>query len=489
MKKKITIAYGDGIGPEIMEATLRILDAAGAQLEYDVIEIGEKVYLQGISAGIKPEAWDSLRTNKVFLKAPITTPQGKGFKSLNVTTRKSLGLFANVRPCVAYHPYVDTMFPKLDMVIVRENEEDLYAGIEHRQTNEVYQCLKLISRPGCEKIVRYAFEYARAYGRKKVTCMSKDNIMKLTDGLFHKVFEEIGKEYPDIQQDHHIIDIGSALIADNPERFDVIVTLNLYGDIISDIAAQVAGSVGLGGSANIGESCAMFEAIHGSAPDIAGKNLANPSGLLNSAIMMLVHIGQPQVAEKIQNAWLKTLEDGIHTGDIYKEGISKLKVGTKEFAQAVIDRLGQYPTHFSKVSYGAAKAIQLKPYVKKKEEKKTIGVDVFLHWDKGTADELGKQLEQLNGNGLKLKMISNRGVKVYPDGLPETFCTDHWRCRFVSEQINPEKPDDVSQVSNISHAQIIDLLQRVSKAGFDFIKTEHLCAFDGVKSYSLGQGE
>ncbi len=489
MKRKITIAYGDGIGPEIMEATLRILDAAGAQLDYDVIEIGEKVYLQGISAGIKPEAWDSLRTNKVFLKAPITTPQGKGFKSLNVTTRKSLGLFANVRPCVAYHPYVDTMFPELNMVIVRENEEDLYAGIEHRQTNEVYQCLKLISRPGCEKIVRYAFEYARAYGRKKVTCMSKDNIMKLTDGLFHKVFEEIGREYPDIQQDHHIIDIGSALIADNPERFDVIVTLNLYGDIISDIAAQVAGSVGLGGSANIGESCAMFEAIHGSAPDIAGKNMANPSGLLNSAAMMLVHIGQPQIAEKIQNAWLKTLEDGIHTGDIYKQGISKVKVGTKEFAQAVIDRMGQYPTHFKKVSFGEAKAIQLKPYIKKKVEKKTIGVDVFLHWDNGTPDDLGKQLEQLNGNGLKLKMISNRGVKVYPDGIPETFCTDHWRCRFVSAQINPEKPEDISIVDNITHAQIINLLQRVSAAGFDFIKTEHLCAFDGVKSYSLGQGE
>lgn len=489
MKKKITIAYGDGIGPEIMEATLRVLDAAGAQLEYDVIEIGEKVYLQGISAGIKNEAWDSLRANKVFLKSPITTPQGKGFKSLNVTTRKSLGLFANVRPCVAYHPYVDTLFPDLDMVIVRENEEDLYAGIEHRQTNEVYQCLKLISRPGCEKIVRYAFEYARAYGRKKVTCMSKDNIMKLTDGLFHKIFEEIGQEYPDIQQEHHIIDIGSALIADNPERFDVIVTLNLYGDIISDIAAQVAGSVGLGGSANIGDSCAMFEAIHGSAPDIAGKNIANPSGLLNSAVMMLVHIGQPKVAEKIQNAWLKTLEDGIHTGDIYKEGLSKQKVGTREFAQAVIDRLGQKPTHFASVSFGNSKPIQIKPYVKRAETKKTVGVDVFLHWSNGTADDLGRQLDKLNGNGLRLKMISNRGVKVYPDGLPETFCTDHWRCRFISEQINATQPDDLSQVDNVSHEQILDLLKRISNAGFDFIKTENLCAFDGVKSYSLGQGE
>jgi isocitrate dehydrogenase len=491
MKKKITIAYGDGIGPEIMEATLKVLDASGAQLEYDVIEIGEKVYLQGISAGIKPEAWDSLRNNKVFLKSPITTPQGKGYKSLNVTTRKSLGLFANVRPCVAYHPYVDTLFPELDMVIVRENEEDLYAGIEHRQTNDVYQCLKLISRPGCEKIVRYAFEYARAYNRKKVTCMSKDNIMKLTDGLFHKVFDEIGAEYTDIQKDHHIIDIGSALIADNPERFDVIVTLNLYGDIISDIAAQVAGSVGLGGSANIGESCAMFEAIHGSAPDIAGKNMANPSGLLNSAIMMLVHIGQNEAAEKIQNAWLRTLEDGLHTGDIFKEGISKLKVGTKEFAQAVIERLGQKPQKFSASTLGSggSKSLNLQKFVRRKEKKQVLGVDVFLQWDAGTPNELGSKLEQLNGEGLKLKMISNRDVKVYPDGIPETFCTDHWRCRYVSETIDPNNPDNLSNLKEVSHAQIVSLLNRVTDAGLDFVKIETLCAFDGVKCYSLGQGE
>ncbi|MFN5068639.1 MAG: NADP-dependent isocitrate dehydrogenase [Bacteroidota bacterium] len=491
MKKKITIAYGDGIGPEIMDATLNILNAAGAQLEYDVIEIGEKVYLQGISAGIKPEAWDSLRTNKVFLKSPITTPQGKGYKSLNVTTRKSLGLFANVRPCVAYHPYVDTMFPDLDLVIVRENEEDLYAGIEHRQTNDVYQCLKLVSRPGCEKIVRYAFEYARAYGRKKVTCMSKDNIMKLTDGLFHKIFDEIGAEYPDIQKEHHIIDIGSALIADTPERFDVIVTLNLYGDIISDIAAQVAGSVGLGGSANIGESCAMFEAIHGSAPDIAGKNIANPSGLINSAIMMLVHIGQNDIAEKIQNAWLRTLEDGIHTGDIYKDAISKVRAGTKEFAQAVIDRLGQKPQKFavSTLRSGGSKTLQLQKFVRKKEKKQVLGVDVFLQWDAGSANDLGLKLEQLNGDGLKLKMISNRGVKVYPEGLPETFCTDHWRCRFVAETFNAENPDDLSSVKDVTHQQIVSLLNRVTASGLDFVKIETLCAFDGVKCYSLGQGE
>lgn len=276
---KITVAKGDGIGPEIMDATLEIILAAGAQLEIEEIEVGEKVYLAGNSAGIAPEAWDSIRKNKIFLKAPITTPQGGGYKSLNVTTRKFLGLYANVRPCFSLHPYVKTKHPTMDIVIIRENEEDLYAGIEHQQTDEVVQCLKLISRPGCEKIVRYAFEYAKQYGRKKVTCFTKDNIMKQTDGLFHQVFNEIAAEYPEIENEHWIIDIGAAKMADTPEAFDVIVMPNLYGDVLSDVAAQITGSVGLAGSANIGESCAMFEAIHGSAPRRAGQNVANPSGL------------------------------------------------------------------------------------------------------------------------------------------------------------------------------------------------------------------
>ena len=314
---KITVARGDGIGPEIMDATLTILNAAGAALDIEEIEIGEKTYLRGNSAGIEPAAWESLRRTRVFLKAPITTPQGGGFKSLNVTTRKVLGLYANVRPCSAYHPFVKTRHPKMDVVIIRENEEDLYAGIEHRQTDEVYQCLKLISRPGTEKIVRYAFEYAKAYNRKKVTCFTKDNIMKMTDGLFHRVFNEIGEEYPDIEKEHWIVDIGAAKLADSPELFDVIVMPNLYGDILSDVAAQISGSVGIAGSANIGDGFAMFEAIHGSAPRIAGMNKANPSGLLLGAVQMLVYIGQRDVAEKVHNAWLKTLEDGLHTYDIY----------------------------------------------------------------------------------------------------------------------------------------------------------------------------
>src|SRR3954452_18623491 len=349
----ITVAYGDGIGPEIMEATLQILKEGGAKLAIEKIDIGEKVYLAGNTSGIEPSAWDSLRHTKVFLKAPITTPQGGGFNSLNVTVRKVLGLYANVRPCVSYHPFVETKHPVMDVVIVRENEEDLYAGIEHRQTNQVVQCLKLISRPGTEKIVRYAFEYARRNNRKKVTCFTKDNIMKITDGLFHKVFEEIAQEYTDIENEHWIVDIGAAKLADTPEAFDVVVLPNLYGDVLSDVAAQIAGSVGLAGSANIGDSIAMFEAIHGSAPRRAGQNLANPSGLFLGAVMMLVHIGQTDVAERAHNAWLRTMEDGVHTYDIYKEGVSKEKVGTREFAEAVVARMGQRPETLKAVAYKA----------------------------------------------------------------------------------------------------------------------------------------
>ena len=349
----VAVAYGDGIGPEIMKATLDILQAAGADLDIREIRVGEAEYLKGHTSGISPEAWRTLRETRVFLKAPITTPQGGGYKSLNVTIRKSLGLFANIRPCMSYHPYITTRHPEMDLVIIRENEEDLYAGIEHQQTDEVTQCLKLISKPGIEKIVRFAFEYARVYGRKKVTCFTKDNIMKITDGLFHKMFDEIGQEYPEIIKEHFIVDIGAARLADTPGYFDVVVMPNLYGDILSDVAAQITGSVGLGGSANVGSTCAMFEAIHGSAPDIAGKDIANPSGLILGAVQMLVYIGQHAVAEKVHNAWLRTIEDGIHTADIYRQEVSKQQVGTRLFAKALIERLGQQPQQMQAVSYQA----------------------------------------------------------------------------------------------------------------------------------------
>ncbi len=475
----VTIAYGDGIGPEIMTAAVKVLEAGGAKLDFETIEIGERVYKAGHSSGVTPDVWDSLRRTRVFFKAPITTPQGGGFKSLNVTMRKSLGLFANLRPCTSFAPFVVSNHPEMDVVVVRENEEDLYAGIEHRQTEEVYQCLKLVSRPGTERIIRYAFEYARANNRKKVSCFSKDNIMKLTDGLFHKVFDEIAPEYPEIENDHWIIDIGAARLANRPERFDVIVTTNLYGDIISDIAAEISGSVGLGPSANIGAHCAMFEAIHGSAPDIAGQDMANPSGLLMAGVMMLVHLSQTEAAERIRNAWLKTLEDGVHTADIFREGASQARVGTQAFADEVIARLGDRPKILPAASFkGGQPPILTETAPRPDADKKLVGVDVFVS-SRATPSALAEELKAAaHGAPFELLMLTNRGVKVWPEGLPETFCTDHWRCRFMAEQSG--EPDGKA---------VAGLLSAMAEAGVAFIKTENLYTFDGELGFSLGQGQ
>ena len=485
---KIAVAEGDGIGPEITKATLRILKAANAPVEFAPITVGEALYLSGESSGIDAHAWEAIGKHRLLLKGPITTPQGKGYKSLNVTMRKTLGLYANVRPVQALHPYVETNFPKMDVVIVRENEEDLYAGIEHQQTADVVQCLKLITRPGCEKIVRYAFEYAKAYGRKKVTCMVKDNIMKLTDGLFHQVFDEISQEYPEIETSTEIIDIASARLSTNPNNYDVIVTSNLYGDIISDIAAELAGSVGMAGSANIGTNVAMFEAIHGSAPDIAGKGIANPSGLINAAVMMLAHISQAEVADCILNAWLKTIEEGFHTADIYSSKWSVKKLSTSEFADAVVARLGETPNKLSRstISNGSGN-IRIPAFERKTTAKELVGVDVFIDWQGSDPNKIGQALDAVEKPDMKLKMITNRGVKVYPNGNPETFCTDHWRCRFVSTdaKINSTVPD----YKVIDKKQVLELLSALSHAGFDIIKTENLYEFDGKRGFSLGQGE
>jgi len=483
VRTAVTVAHGDGIGPEIMRASLEVLEAAGARLDIETIEVGRAVYERGITAGIEPSAWESLRRTGVLFKGPITTPQGKGYKSLNVTIRKTFGMFANVRPCVAYDPVVATRHPTMDVVIVRENEEDLYAGIEHRQTSDVYQALKIITRPGCERIVRYAFEYARANGRSKVSCFTKDNILKLTDGLFHRVFREVGAEYPDIEREHLIVDIGAARLADTPEDFDVIVMPNLYGDILSDVAAQITGSVGLGASANIGNTVAMFEAIHGSAPDLAGRDAANPSGLLVSGVMMLNHLGQNTIAERVHNAWLKTIEDGVHTADIYRDGLSKRRVGTQAFARAVIDRLGQRPEVLRPVSYAAEDTRPTPVHdapVRLRPTKELVGVDLFVEWDGQDADALAARLKPLGGNTLELQMITNRGVKVWPNGMPETFKVDHWRCRYVAR---------AAADGSIAHRHIAELMMRAVEAGLDVTKTENLCLFDGEPGYSLGQGQ
>ena len=483
--KKIVVAYGDGIGPEIMEATLHVLKEAKARISIDVIEIGKIMYERGYSSGIPENAWGSIHTNKILLKAPITTPQGGGYKSLNVTMRKSLGLFANVRPCRCFHPFIESAHPDMNLAIIRENEEDIYAGIEYRQTRNMYESLKLISQTGSEKIIRYAFEYARKNNRRKVTCMSKDNIMKFSDGVFHKAFDEIAKEYPDIQNDHYIIDIGTARLASKPGKFDVIVTGNLYGDIISDVVAEISGSVGLAGSGNIGTEYAMFEAIHGSAPDIAGKNIANPSGLISAAIMMLTHLGQGDVASNIQNAWLKTIEDGMHTVDIYKDGKSKKKLGTAEFALEVINRLGQVPSHFEKANYPIVEEQKttIKPIViDTTSPKELVGIDVFIDfYSENGAAPIAEIVEKIDTGALGLKTISSMGLKLWPldAGSNGKTVSDHWCLRFVPKAAEKKT----------THQELNFVLDALAKAGIDFIKTENLYVYGDKLGFSLAQGE
>lgn len=468
-KDAITIARGDGIGPEIMQAVLHVLEESGAHLELHEVEIGEKVYLNGQCDGIEPSTWEIIRATKAFLKAPITTPQGGGFRSLNVTIRGAMGLYANVRPCISYAPFVKTKHPHMDLVIVRENEEDLYTGIEYRHTPNVAHSLKMISRMGTEKIVRYAFEYALANDRKKVTCFTKDNIMKMSDGLFHTIFNEIAQEYPTIENEHWIVDIGAAKLADTPEVFDVIVLPNLYGDILSDVAAQISGSVGLGASANIGLQGAMFEAIHGSAPRLAGQNIANPSGLLLASTQMLAYLGQTDVANLINNAWLKTIEEGIATKDIFDEKMSREQLGTKEFTQAIIKRLGKKPEILKAVSSKKFSQQIVASKNKTQEQRTFAGVDIFIY-HKEDVLSLQKQIEITHSSVFKLSQIYNRGVKVWPTLHPETSCIDEWRCRFLS---NKNDPNDT-----------VDLLKELAKNKLDIIKIEYLYLFDGKPGFS-----
>jgi isocitrate dehydrogenase len=494
----VTMAVGDGVGPEIMAATVKLLDAVKAPIRTEWITVGEAVYSKGVTSGIDDDGWASINRTNLLLKAPITTPLGKGVKSLNVTMRKTLGLFANVRPVFAYSPFVPALHKKIDLVIIRENEEDLYAGIEHRHTAEVMQCLKLITVPGCERILRYAFEYCVSHGRKKLTCVTKSNIMKLTDGIFQTLFLDMAKQYPQIQCEHQIVDIATARVAAKPQNYDVIVTSNLYGDIISDVAAEVAGSVGLAGSANIGTSSAMFEAIHGSAPDIAGKDIANPAGLFNATVMMLNYKGLRNEASLVHNALLKTLEDGVHTADIYGE-LTKKKVGTKAFTAEVIARLGEKPKVLIAVDYAAQAdgqkarklveapktALPERP-VKPTPVKAFVGTDLFFDWDPPAAKRdpniLAALLQKQAGDKFKLNMVSNRGVIVWPSGHPNTYKVDHWRCRF--ELVKGPMAD-----AHAGGAEVIALMSRMQAAGLSVIKVENLYNFDGEAGYSKGQGQ
>jgi isocitrate dehydrogenase len=483
MNNRIAIAYGDGIGPEIMESVLNIFKAAKINLSIDVIEVGENLYKKGFESGISPSSWNTVLNNKVLLKAPITTPTGGGYKSLNVTFRKGLGLYANIRPMRSYAPYIDSYSEKADIVVVRENEEDLYSGIEYRLNDDTYQSLKLVTRQGCEKIIKYAFDYAVSHNRKKVTCCVKDNIMKMTDGLFSKVFDEIASYYPDILANKMIVDIGTGRSAKRPEDFDVIVTMNLYGDIISDVIAEMLGSVGVCGSANIGKDFAMFEAIHGSAPDIAGQNIANPSGLLNAAIMMLKHLKMYESAALIENAFLKTIEDGIHTADMFNQNLSKQKVSTIEFTNAVIERLGAKAEHlFNDVrsDSGNKKSGYELSEMNKPLIRDLVGIDLYINFKYNKIEEL-VDLLKLNSTNLvlQLQMISSRGLQIWPVNVNENEKSDLTRCRFVSNKENKE----------VLNQDILSLLTLCYDKDIDVVKTENLYLYDGKIGFSLSQGQ
>ncbi|MDB1135721.1 isocitrate dehydrogenase [Candidatus Anaplasma sp. TIGMIC] len=476
MSVPITVAYGDGVGPEIMEAVLFVLKEAQTDISVEAVEIGNAQYRRDWPCGIAPSSWASIKRTKVLLKSPTMTPQGGGHKSLNVALRKRLGLYANVRPCVSYFPVVSTVHPNLDIVVVRENEEDTYCGMEYKLSEDAHECVKLTTVTASERLCEYAFNYARNHKRKRVTCLVKDNIMKMTDGTLRNAFHKVAAKYPDIASDYYIVDIGMAKISSQPEEFDVVVTTNLYGDILSDIVSLASGSIGLSGSANLGSDYSMFEAVHGSAPDIAGKNIANPSGLLNAAIQMLVHIGHTNKAQAIHDAFLKTLEDGVHTADIYNPDTSSSRASTTEFARAIAKNLGAVPSNLRRMSIEENPAMVAGTVRPEAKPRTFVGVDVTVHWahDPTRIEELAKSLSELaSSSSAELKMIHAKGMELWPSAPYAFSYIDLLTCRFyLSESQNKD--------SSLSMGQ---LLIGIENLGLDIAKATKLYTFDGVPGF------
>ncbi|OYV39316.1 MAG: isocitrate dehydrogenase [Rhodospirillales bacterium 20-64-7] len=482
-KTTVTALPGDGVGPEVMRATMRILAAAQAPIAWEMAEAGAEVFKKGLATGVPRETLDSIARNGLALKSPLETPVGYGGKSANVTLRKYFELYANIRP-VRELPGITTPYTGrgIDMVIVRENVEDVYAGIEHMQTTTVAQCLKLMTAPGCERIIRAAYGLARAEERQQVTTATKANIMKLTEGLMKRVAEAVAPEFPDIKSNHIIIDNCAHQLVIAPEKFDVIVTSNMNGDIISDLAAGLVGGLGIAPSSNLGDHAAMFEAVHGSAPDIAGKGLANPTALLSAAIMMLRHIGAFEVAATIEQALFITLAEGKNlTGDLSPRGHG---VGTDAFTGQVIENLGRTSNQPSR-SY---KALELKSWPEltahtEPGTRELVGIDVFLETDLG-APELGEALEAIaQDSPFRLNGISNRGVQVYPPSGGQTFLVDHFACRFMFKHPIPLTDSTAAGQPEISY-----LVQRIG-ARFAWMHIEKLQRFDGKDAFERPQGE
>ncbi|MFM7317317.1 MAG: NADP-dependent isocitrate dehydrogenase [bacterium] len=478
VKPKVTVIEGDGIGPECVASTIRIMQAAGAALEFEHHEAGAGVFRKGVASGVPKETIESIARTRVVLKGPLETPVGYGEKSANVTLRKLFETYGNIRP-VRELPGVPTPFAGrgIDLVVVRENVEDLYAGIEHGQTPSVAQCLKIMSRKGCEKIVRLAFEVARSEGRRRVHCATKANIMKMTEGLLKRTFEEIAPDYPEIEASHIIIDNCAHQLARRPEQFDVIVTSNMNGDIISDLTSGLTGGLGFAPSANLGTEVAIFEAVHGSAPKYAGKNCINPTAVLLSGVLMLRHLGQFDAARQIEQALFYTLESGRYrTGDVvgYDKGCS-----TSDFTDAVIANLGR-PAASRIRDY---KPLQMPQFsadlgLVQPTARRVAGVDVFIESDLSPA-EIGQKLTQIaSGSPLQLKMISNRGTQVWPATGAITDCVNHFRCRFVMRVPSADLAD----------YSLMGLLSAIS-GSFRWNHIEKLNEFDGSPAFTKAQGE
>ncbi|HSR52037.1 MAG TPA: isocitrate/isopropylmalate family dehydrogenase [Acidobacteriota bacterium] len=465
-RRKITLIPGDGIGPEIVEAVQDILEASGAPLDWETADAGLSA-VKRHKTPIPDDTLESIKRNKVALKGPTTTPVGGGHKSVNVTIRKSLELFANVRPAVSL-PSVQTRFSDIDLIVVRENIEDTYGGIEHWQTPEVAQCLRIITRPGSLGVNRYALEMAKAMGRDKVTCVHKANIQKMTDGLFLETFRELAPEYPELECDDILIDNLCMQLVSNPEQFDVLVLPNLFGDIVSDLCAGLVGGLGVAPSANIGNDRAVFEAVHGSAPDIAGQGVANPTALLLSAIQMLHYLGLHDYANDVDTALRMALLSGIRTRDLGGHAT------TLEFTRVVINALPRrerYPkshaSHQGK-SPRMPKVADEETAAAEPQEWKVVGVDVFTR-GKGI-DKLPKQV-----GPLELIMVSNRGTKMYPGPVPDILMVDWYRCRYLADE-------------DVSDQQIQDLLDKVSQA-YEWMHVEKLHVSNGQQMFSRAQGE
>ena len=476
-RKRVTLIEGDGIGPEVTGAARRILDAAGVPLAWEVREAGAKVFKGGLPSGVPPETLASIRETRVALKGPLETPVGYGEKSANVTLRKLFETFANVRP-VREMPGVKTPFTGrgIDLVVVRENVEDLYAGIEHMQTPGVAQCLKLMSRKGCERIVRLAFEVARAEGRRSVQCATKANIMKLTEGLMKRTFEEVAKEYPDIRAHHVIVDNCAHQLVRTPEQFEVIVTSNMNGDILSDLTSGLVGGLGFAPGANLGDDVAIFEAVHGTAPGLAGKDVANPTAVLLSATLMLRHLDEMAAAQLVENALVLAFEQGCFTQDVDKAG----GLSTSAFADRVIANLGKRPEQWRARDH---RRLQVQPLEDRRDDVRPkartwTGVDIFVE-SAASPEELGQRLEALaEGTPVRLKMVSNRGTRVYPVTGGMTDCVDHWRCRFVRRNGDAQLDD----------ATVLALLGKVGQA-YRWMHVEKLEEHDGALAYTRAQGE